>query len=76
MFGGEIQRTIFWYKGKEIENVLDRFPTAKIIRKEDGKYLISAETVWNEIELWIETQGKKVEIVNQEKKTDGNNTSA
>lgn len=31
MFGGELRRIKFLYKGISIESVLDRFPTAEVL---------------------------------------------
>lgn len=63
MYGGKAQKNVFWYKGSSIEAVLDRLPTAKILREEDGKYLVSAETFGKGIDMWLRSQGDFVEIV-------------
>lgn len=63
MYGGKLQRTKFWYKGPSVEAVLDRLPTAKILKEEDGKYLITAETFGIGIEMWLRSQGDYVEVV-------------
>ena len=63
MYGGKLQRTKFWYTGLSVEAVLDRLPTAKILREEDGRYLISAETFGKGIEMWLRSQGDNVELV-------------
>lgn len=63
MYGGKLQRTKFWYTGLSVEAVLDRLPTAKILREEDGRYLISAETFGKGIEMWLRSQGDNVELI-------------
>lgn len=63
MYGGKLQKTKFWYKGDTVEAVLDRLPTAKILKEENGKYLVSAETFGTGIEMWLRSQGDVVEIV-------------
>lgn len=63
MYGGKAQKTTFWYKGTSIEAILDRLPTAKILKEEDGKYLVSAETFGNGIDMWLRSQGDAVEVV-------------
>ncbi len=63
MYGGKLQRTKFWYKGTSVEAVLDRLPTAKIIKEEDGKFLISAETFGKGIDMWLRSQGDYIEVV-------------
>lgn len=61
MYGGKLQKTEFWYKGEAIEAVLDRLPTAKILKEEDGKYLVCAETFGTGIEMWLRSQGDLIE---------------
>lgn len=63
MQGGRMQRTKFWYRGSSIEAVLDRLPTAKIIKEEDNRVLISAETFGKGIDMWLKSQGDFVEVV-------------
>lgn len=65
MQGGKIQRTTFWYKGLSIEAVLDRLPTAQIIREENGKYLVCAETFGQGIDMWLRSQGDMIEVIDQ-----------
>lgn len=60
---GKLQRTEFWYQGINVEAVLDRLPTAKILKEKDGRYLISAETFSNGIEMWLRSQGDQVAVV-------------
>ena len=63
MQGGRMQRTKFWYRGSSIEAVLDRLPTAKIIKEEDNRVLISAETFGKGIDMWLKSQGDFVEVI-------------
>ena len=63
MQGGRLQRTEFWYQGVSVEAVLDRLPTARILKEEDGRYLINAETFGNGIEMWLRSQGERVEVI-------------
>lgn len=63
MQGGRLQRTKFWYQGANIEAVLDRLPTAKILREENGRYFISAETFGKGIDMWLRSQGDQVEVI-------------
>mgnify|MGYP002541596477 FL=1 len=63
MYGGKLQRTKFWYKGTSVEAVLDRLPTAKILKEENGKFLITAETFGKGIDMWLRSQGDYVETV-------------
>lgn len=68
MYGGREQKTVFWYKGNSIEAILDRLPTAKILREEDGKFLVSAETFGSGIDMWLRSQGDMLEIVKNDEK--------
>ena len=63
MYGGKLQKTVFWYKGDAVEAVLDRLPTAQILKEDNGKYLISAETFGTGIDMWLRSQGDAVEVV-------------
>ena len=46
-----------------IEAVLDRLPTAKVLSEEDGVYLVSAEVFGKGIDMWLRSQGERVEVV-------------
>lgn len=63
MQGGRMQRTKFWYRGANAEAVLDRLPTAKILKEEDGRFLILAETFGRGIDMWLRSQGDLVEVI-------------
>ena len=63
MFGGELRNLKFWYKGLSIESVLDRLPTAEIIRKDANGWLVQAEVFGDGIDIWMRSQGDWIEIV-------------
>lgn len=63
MFGGKLQKVIFNYKGYSIEAVLDKLPTAKIEKEDNGVYTISAEVFGKGIDMWLRSQGDAVEII-------------
>lgn len=58
MFGGKLNRIKFRYSGPSIEAVLDRLPTAKIIKQNDEGWLIEAEVFGKGVEMWIDSQRK------------------
>jgi predicted DNA-binding transcriptional regulator YafY len=60
MYGGKLQKVKFNYTGTSVEAVLDRLPTAKILREEDGVYTISAEVFGKGIDMWLRSQGNAV----------------
>lgn len=63
MYGGRLRRIKFLYKGKNVDSVLDRLPTAKIIEhRSDGK-VISAEVFGDGVDMWLRSQGDNVEII-------------
>ena len=53
----------FKYTGKNVESVIDRLPTAKIISEDDGSYIITAEVFGNNIDMWIKSQGNYIEVI-------------
>lgn len=63
MFGGELRKIKFWYRGLSIESVLDRFPTAEIARQDDTGWLIQAEVYGDGVDIWLRGQGDIVEVV-------------
>lgn len=63
MFGGKLQKVKFKYLGESIEAVLDRLPTAKILSEENGTYIVEAEVFGKGIDMWIRSQGDRVEII-------------
>lgn len=60
MYGGKIQKVEFNYSGKDIDAILDRLPTAKILHEVGGVYTISAEVFGKGIDMWFRSQGDMV----------------
>lgn len=56
MYGGKLKNVIFQYTGGAIENILDRLPTARILKKEGECYTIRAEVFGKGIEFWMASQ--------------------
>ena len=65
MYGGKLQKIKFYYKGPNIEAVLDRLPTAKILQQDEKGFLITAEVFGAGIEMWLRSQGEMVEVVKE-----------
>lgn len=63
MYGGKLQKTKFIYSGENIESVLDRLPTARVLAENNGKYTIEAETFGKGIDMWLRSQGDRVEVL-------------
>lgn len=60
MYGGPLKRVTFTYNGCDIDAILDRLPTAKILSEENGAYRIEAEVYGDGVEMWLKSQGKYV----------------
>ena len=63
MYGGKLRRVKFRYTGLDIDAILDRLPTAKIIAVEDGAYTLSAEVFGQGIDMWFRSQGSYIEVI-------------
>lgn len=63
MYGGKLRRVKFKYTGLSVEAVLDRLPTARIVDEVEGAYIIEAEVFGDGIDMWIRSQGDKIEIL-------------
>lgn len=62
MYSGALKTVKFEYTGV-LEAILDRLPTAKILKNENGVYTVSAETYGDGIFMWLRSQGDKVKIL-------------
>ena len=63
MFGGKLRKVRFEYSGYSVEAVLDRLPTARIEKEEDGVYTISAEVFGDGIDMWLRSQGDRIRVI-------------
>ena len=63
MYGGKLHKVKFRYTGTDIDAILDRLPTAKILDEENGEYVVSAEVFGIGIDMWLRSQGNYVEIL-------------
>lgn len=66
MYSGELKRVKFEYSGPSIEAVVDRLPTAEVIPKKDGVFMISAEVYGDGIYMWLRSQGNMVRLLGGE----------
>ena len=62
MFGGEPQTIRFNYYGPSVEAVLDKFPMAKVVDKQDGVCSIEAEVFGTGVKMWLLSQGSRVKV--------------
>ena len=63
MFGGELRKIKFRYKGLSIESVQDRFPTAEILSHDDDGWVIRAEVYGNGVDIWLRGQGDIIDVL-------------
>ena len=63
MYGGKLQKITFKYSGTDVDAVLDRLPTAKILEEENGTYTINAEVFGKGLDMWLRSQGDAVQII-------------
>lgn len=60
MYGGRLRRIRFRYTGNSPESILDKLPTAKIMKKEDDGMIIQAEVFGDGVDKWIQSQGDNI----------------
>ena len=63
MWGGQLRTVRFEFSGPSVQTVLDRLPTAKIIEKRHGTYLLEAEAYGDGIKMWLLSQGRRTRVV-------------
>lgn len=59
----ELVKLQFRYIGENVEAILDRLPTAKIVSEKEGESIIEAEVYGKGILMWLLSQGKMVEVL-------------
>jgi predicted DNA-binding transcriptional regulator YafY len=60
MYGGKLQKVKFKYLGNDVDAILDRLPTAKILNEDEGVYTISADVFGKGIDMWVRSQGEAI----------------
>ena len=65
MYGGKLQRIKFKYTGPNIEAVLDRLPTARVVEQlPEGGQVVEAEVFdGHGLDMWVRSQGEWVEVI-------------
>ena len=63
MYQGKLLKMQFKYRGANVEAILDRLPTARILSEKDGIWLIEAEVYGKGIMMWLLSQGDMVEVL-------------
>lgn len=62
MYSGELKTVTFEYSGV-LEAILDRLPTSRILKEENGVYTIRVEAYGDGIYMWLRSQGDKAKIL-------------
>ena len=62
MYGGKLERIRFRYTGPSLEAVLDRLPTAKILKEDADGWDVEAEVFGKGIEMWLRSQGEHIKV--------------
>lgn len=62
MYGGRLRKVRLKCKENVVEAILDRLPTAEILRKDGEMYVIQAEVFGDGIDMWIRGQGSNIEL--------------
>ena len=62
MWPGKLRTIRFEFTGPSVQAVLDKLPTAKVINRNGGKYLIEAEVYGDGIKMWLLSQGAWVKV--------------
>lgn len=63
MFPGKHQKICFEFSGPSVQAVLDKIPTAQIIERQNGKYIVEAEVYGSGIKMFLLSQGSWVKIL-------------
>lgn len=63
MWPGDLRTIRFEFSGPSVQAALDKLPTARILERTDGKYLVEAEVYGDGIKMWLLSQGSWVKVV-------------
>ncbi len=65
MYGGKLKKIRFKYTGMSVEAILDRLPTAKVIRDGEGGKVIGGGGVCGDgVDMWLKA-GSAVEMISE-----------
>lgn len=63
MWPGPLRIIRFEFNGPSIQAVLDKLPTARVLDRNEGTYLVEAEVYGDGIKMWLLSQGAWVKVV-------------
>lgn len=64
MFNGKLRTIKFWCAKHALEAIQDRLPTAKVVKKEEDGYILTAEAYGEGVDMWLRSQGEAVRVIN------------
>lgn len=62
MYGGKLEKIRFRYTGPSLEAVLDRLPTARVLKEDADGWDVEAEVFGKGIEMWLRSQGDHIKV--------------
>lgn len=73
MYGGSLKTVQFEFSGGIIESVIDRFPTAKLLKKDysNNHFTVEVEVIGDGIIMWLLSQGSRVKVLSPSSVVDG-----
>lgn len=63
MWPGKLRTIRFVFSGPSVQAVLDKLPTAKIIERKSGKYILEADVYGDGIKMWLLSQGAWIKVI-------------
>lgn len=66
MWPGPERKVVFEFTGPSWQAVLDKVPTARVLDKEDGKYIVEAKVYGDGIKMFLLSQGSWVKVLQPE----------
>lgn len=66
MWPGPLRTIRFEFSGPSVQAVLDKLPTARILDRSEGSYLVEAEVYGDGVKMWLLSQGAWVKVISPE----------
>lgn len=63
MHGGKLKKVRLCCKKQALEAVLDKLPTAEVLQIKDDEYVVQAEVFGDGIDIWINGQGERIQLL-------------
>ena len=63
MYPGKLEKVKFRFSGSSVEPILDRIPTARVVKTFKGGFLLEAEAYGKGLLMWMLSQGDRIEVV-------------